>query len=208
MTLSPPGPAPRRGFLDEIEFTLKLKFTDDFFLAVRAMYNDRAREPAFERIAFCLLGAVTPNELIKNQRSTPYNVGRTIELRDFDPERDDLGALYSAMNDDPETGKRLVMTVLDWTGGHPYLTMKHCAVVVRSGVENPHEVARLIERSYVSFEAAKSDEHFETVLRFVKERVDDNDRLTALLLYRRVLRGRREPDRTTPAHRGSSFRAW
>jgi hypothetical protein len=192
--------APVVVFLDEIEFTLKLPYADDFFLAIRAMYNKRQREPAFERITFCLLGAVTPNELIKNQRTTPYNIGRTIELRDFDPERDDLGALNSAVSEDPETGKRQVGAVFGWTGGHPYLTMKHCAEVVRSGVKTPQEVKQLIERSYNSFEAAKSDEHFETVLRFVKERVDDNDRLTALTLYRRIYRGRREPDRTTPAH--------
>ena len=187
-------------FLDEIDYTLKFAFTDDFFLAIRAMYNDRQREPAFERITFCLVGVVTPNELIKNQRTTPYNIGRTIELGDFDPKHDDLSALYSAVDDDPDTGKRLVEAVLVWTDGHPYLTMKHCAEVVRSGVKTPQEVDQLIDRSYSTFEAAKSDEHFETVLRMVRERVDDNDRLTALTLYRRIYRGRREIDRTTPAH--------
>jgi len=192
--------APVVVFLDEIESTLKLSYTDDFFLAIRAMHNDRTREPAFERITFCLMGVVTPNELIKNQRSTPYNVGQTIELRDFDPERDDLGALYSAVDDYPETGKRLAAAVFGWTGGHPYLTMKHCAEVARSAMKSAQEVDRLFERSYTSLEAVKSDEHFETVLRFVRERVDDNDRLTALTLYRRIYRGRREFDRTTPAH--------
>jgi hypothetical protein len=143
---------------------------------------------------------LTPNELIKNQRTTPYNIGRTIELRDFDPERDDLGALYSAVNEDSETGKKLVGAVLGWTGGHPYLTMKHCAEVARSGVETPQQVDDLIVRSYTSLLAARSDEHFDTVLRFVRERGDENDRLTALTLFRRIYRGRREPDRTAPAH--------
>jgi hypothetical protein len=192
--------APVVVFLDEIEFTLSLSYTDDFFLAIRAMYNDRQREPAFERITFCLLGVATPNELIKDQRTTPYNIGRTIELRDFDAERDDLGAAYSAVNDDPETGKRLVETVLHWTGGHPYLTMKHCAEVARSRIKTVEEVDQSIERSYISLEAAKSDIHFQTVLRYVREHGDDDDRLTALALYRRIYRSRREPDRTTPAH--------
>jgi WD40 repeat protein len=187
-------------FLDEIEYTLKFPYTDDFFLAIRAMHNDRQRVPAFERITFCLLGVATPNELIKNDRTTPYNIGRTIELRDFEPERDDLSAVYSAVDDDPETGQRLVGAVLGWTGGHPYLTMKHCADVARAGLKTAQEVDQLIEQSYTSLVAARSDEHFDAVLRFVRQRVDANDRLTALTLYRRIYRGRPEPDRTTPAH--------
>jgi hypothetical protein len=187
-------------FLDEIEYTLKFSYTDDFFLAIRAMYNDRQREPAFERITFCLLGVVTPNELIKYDRTTPYNIGRTIELRDFDHERDDLGALYSAVNEDPELGKLLVGAVFGWTGGHPYLTMKHCAEVARSGAGTPQELDQLIERSYTSLEAAKSDEHFDAILRFVRGRLGDHERVTALTLYRRVSRGQRELDETTPAH--------
>ena len=35
----------------------------------------------------------TPNELIKDRRTTAYNVGRTLSLRDFDAGRDDLGPL-------------------------------------------------------------------------------------------------------------------
>jgi adenylate cyclase len=72
--------APVVVFLDEIDSTLKLPYTDDFFVAIRTMYNDRASEPVYERITFCLIGVATPNELIKDRRTTPYNIGRTIEL--------------------------------------------------------------------------------------------------------------------------------
>jgi hypothetical protein len=48
-------------FLDEIDSTIALPYTDDFFVAIRAMYNDRASEPLFERITFCLVGVATPN---------------------------------------------------------------------------------------------------------------------------------------------------
>ena len=83
-------------FLDEIDSTLKLPYTDDFFVAVCAMYNERPEVPAFKYVAFCLLGVATPNELIKDRRTTPYNIGRTIELCDFDLKCDDLGQLYLA----------------------------------------------------------------------------------------------------------------
>ena len=69
-------------FLDEIDSTLnpKLTWTDDLFTALRGMHNERPMVPAYERLAFCLIGVAWPNELIKDRRTTPYNVGRTLEL--------------------------------------------------------------------------------------------------------------------------------
>jgi AAA-like domain len=184
--------------LDEIDSTLKLPYADDLFVAIRAMYNDRPREPTFERVTFCLVGVATPNELIKDRRTTPYNVGRTIELRDFDLAHDDLAPLYSAMSNNAQKGEILVRAALWWSGGHPYLTMRLCEEISKQGAAGPEDVDLLVARAYSNLDAAKSDVHFETVLRFVSERVDD--RLTALTLYRRIYRGRRESDRTTPAH--------
>lgn len=37
-------------FLDEIDSTLKLPYTDDFFTAIRAMYNQRGKMPSYRRI--------------------------------------------------------------------------------------------------------------------------------------------------------------
>lgn len=87
------------------------------------MNNERTFEDAYQRLTFCLLGVATPNELIKDRRTTPYNVGRTLELRDFDAERDDLTPLALALNPDLETGQALLARVLHWTGRHPYLTI-------------------------------------------------------------------------------------
>ena len=53
------------------------------------MYNERPRDPAFRRVTFCLVGVATPNELIKDPRTTPFNVGRTIELTDFAKQQPD-----------------------------------------------------------------------------------------------------------------------
>ena len=39
-------------FVDEIDSTLKLDFTDDFFAAIRAAYNARSRDRAFDRLTF------------------------------------------------------------------------------------------------------------------------------------------------------------
>src|SRR5207253_638646 len=71
-------------FIDEIDAVRSLPFsTDEFFAAIRECYNRRTQDPAFERLTFCLLGVATPSDLIQDVRTTPFNIGRRIELIDF-----------------------------------------------------------------------------------------------------------------------------
>src|SRR4029079_15138031 len=68
-------------FIDEIDAMLALDFRDDFFAAIRATYNARASDPAYQRLTFVLLGVATPTDLIKDLKRTPFNIGRAIELQ-------------------------------------------------------------------------------------------------------------------------------
>ena len=71
-------------FIDEIDAARSLPFsTDEFFAAIRECYNRRTRDAAFERLTFCLLGVATPSDLIQDSRTTPFNIGRRVELNDF-----------------------------------------------------------------------------------------------------------------------------
>jgi WD40 repeat protein len=71
-------------FIDEIDAVRSLPFsTDEFFAAIRECYNRRTKEPEFHRLTFCLLGVATPSDLIQDTRTTPFNIGRRIELTDF-----------------------------------------------------------------------------------------------------------------------------
>jgi Leucine-rich repeat (LRR) protein len=185
-------------FLDEIDSTLKLPYTDDLFTAIRGMHNERATVAAYERITFCLIGVATPNELIKDRRTTPYNVGRTLELRDFDPQRDDLAALKRALSSDSELGETMLERVLHWTGGHPYLTLRLCASLREIDAATPSDVDRCVEDSFRSLERVSIDPHFQQVLRFLENRLADG--LATFNLYQRVLDGKRERDQTTLAH--------
>ena len=104
-------------FFDEIDSTLPLEFTDDFFAAVRAVFNARATDEQYSRIAIILLGVATPDQLIEDKRRTPFNIGYKVELDDFTlqqvidgPAKD----LYSEQ----------VKQVYHWTNGHPYLTQR------------------------------------------------------------------------------------
>jgi hypothetical protein len=185
-------------FLDEIDSTRRLPYTDDFFVAIRSIYNDRASEPAYKRLTFCLVGVATPNELIKDSHTTPYNVGKTIELQDFDLEHDDLGPLYRAVSEDTALGQEVVTRVLSWTGGHPYLTLYVCNEFISQHRALPDDVDRLTHQSFSDLEALRTNVHFQEILRFLNERMDNKQ--AALSLYRRILRGEQVHDQALPIH--------
>jgi WD40 repeat protein len=71
-------------FVDEIDAVRSLPFSsDEFFAAIRECYNRRALNPVFRRLTFCLLGVATPGDLVQDTRTTPFNIGRRIELTEF-----------------------------------------------------------------------------------------------------------------------------
>src|SRR5262249_35495840 len=63
-------------FIDEIDTTLSYDFTDDFFAAIRSLYNARAHIPEFRLLSFVLIGVATPGDLIRDARRTPFNIGQ------------------------------------------------------------------------------------------------------------------------------------
>src|SRR4029434_3634128 len=71
-------------FVDEIDTVRSLPFsTDEFFAGIREFYNRRTEDEELERLTFCLLGVALPSDLIRDTRTTPFNIGRRIELHDF-----------------------------------------------------------------------------------------------------------------------------
>jgi hypothetical protein len=78
-------------FVDEIDAVLRLPFsTDEFFAGIRELYNFRTEDAELERLTFCLLGVASPSDLIRDTRTTPFNIGQRIELRDFSADLDEL----------------------------------------------------------------------------------------------------------------------
>ncbi|NKB60794.1 MAG: hypothetical protein GKR95_01190 [Gammaproteobacteria bacterium] len=185
-------------FLDEIDATLKLDFTDHFFTAIRGMYNERSLVTAYQTISFCLLGVATPDALIKERRITAYNIGTTLELRDFDPQKDDVTALRKALNSDSRKAEELLKRLLHWTGGHPYLTQRFCEEIVSQSIEEADALDQLMESNFDSLNRVRDDVHFDAILRFIKDRLTDEN--TSLKLYRKLLNGKVVADQTTLAH--------
>ena len=64
-------------FIDEIDAVRSLAFSsDEFFAGIRECYNRRARDDELNRLTFCLLGVAAPSDLIRDERTTPFNIGQ------------------------------------------------------------------------------------------------------------------------------------
>jgi len=179
-------------FVDEIDAVASLNFsTDEFFAGIRECYNLRNEDEDINRLTFCLLGVVNPADLIRDTRTTPFNIGRRIELTDFQ-EAEALRLAPGLGRSDSENYK-LLRRILYWTNGHPYLTQRLCQAVAENGVRS--EVGNIdesIERMFASKQAQAYDDN----LIFVRERLlRSGADVTALLnLYARVRRRKKVAD--------------
>ncbi len=143
-------------FVDEIDGVLGLPFrADDFFAAIRELYNRRVDEPDYGRLTFALLGVCAPSDLIQNKRRTPFNIGVAIELSGFTFE--EARGLAAGL----PGGEATLREVLDWTGGQPFLTQRVCRIVAERGSDRVDEV--VADRIISVWESQDEQVHFRTI---------------------------------------------
>jgi len=193
----PPGSKPLLVlFVDEIDVVLNLPFpTDEFFAGIRECYTRRARDPIMRGLTFCLVGSATPDNLIQDVRTTPFNIGRAIELSDFTTA--EAAPLAKGLSSGGRNGSKLLSRVLYWTNGHPYLTQRLCQAVAeeekvrtRSGVDDVCEA--------LFFAQGRRDK--ETNLSFVASRILKSEQDQASLLDTYALIRKRHLVRDDPAN--------
>lgn len=181
-------------FIDEIDTTLGVTYSDDFFAAIRALYNARADHPAYRRLSFVLIGVATPTDLIKDHTRTPFNVGKRVEVTDF--------IFAEALKltegfDLPETHARQVLQwILKWTKGHPYLTQRFCRAVAEAAraqwSENEiDEVAATLFLGCNSRDDSNLDFVQRGVLRYERDEKRRDLHLQMMQTYKDVLTSRR-----------------
>ncbi|NEP42084.1 MAG: hypothetical protein F6K35_23820, partial [Okeania sp. SIO2H7] len=118
-------------FVDEIDSVLGLNFQiDDFFALIRFCYNQRAENPAYNRLTFALFGVATPSDLIQDRNRTPFNIGKAIELHGFKLE--EALPLTKGLEGKISNPKAVLREILTWTGGQPFLTQKLCQLVLQN----------------------------------------------------------------------------
>jgi predicted ATPase/GAF domain-containing protein len=176
-------------FIDEVDAVLGLPFSpDDFFALIRSLYNRRADDARYQRLAFVLLGVATPADLIRDKRRTPFNVGRAVPLGGFrfDEARNLVPGLARAGD-----GEQLLRAVLDWSGGQPFLTQKLCRLVVDAETRplpgrEREWVANLVEQRVIDrWRHRDEPEHLRTIeARVLHAPLDEP---ASLSLYQRIL---------------------
>lgn len=175
-------------FIDEIDSTIKLDFSDDFFAAIRAIYNARATEREFKRLTFIFLGVATPLDLIKDSVRTPFNIGHAITLEDFS--RQDAHSLLEGLNAIyPTQAEAIFKRIHHWCNGHPYLTQKLCLTLSRKAGEPWHDeqIDKLVHQLFL-----RRDSEKETNLQFVQRRLLKHSKREPLLqLYKKVYQGQK-----------------
>ena len=173
-------------FVDEIDAVRSLRQfkADEFFAGIRECYNRRTEDPKFQRLTFCLLGVATPSDLISDQRMTPFNIGRGIELGDFTSA--EAAILAGGLSPHRETALTLLDRVMYWTSGHPYLTQRFCAELEKAGVHEPAKVDEVCRQLFLANDARTGDEN----LQFVRERLlrSELDQAALLDTYAKVCR--------------------
>ncbi len=176
-------------FIDEIDRVLSLSFSvDGFFTAIRECFNKRADNPAFCRLTFSLLGVATPSDLIGDKSSTPFNVGKAIDLTGFT--LDEARPLEIGLQ--VENPTEVLKSILRWTNGQPFLTQKICRIVAEESRHTPSKEAlstwvdSLVHQHIIqNWRSNDEPEH----LRTIRDRLlmDDHQTMRRLELYQRVL---------------------
>ncbi len=183
-------------FIDEIDCVISLPFsTDEFFAGIRQLYNERSINSDLLKLDFCLLGVVSPSDLISDPRTTPFNIGNRVELDDFSLK--DTLPLIKGLKCGEIAGREIMQRILYWTGGHPYLTQKLCSRIADYQPKTQESVDFLCEEIYLSAQSRDKDDN----LVFVRDRIlkSEVDRADLLHLYGKILNGDRiKTDRTDP----------
>ena len=169
-------------FVDEIDSILGLDFADDFFAAIRSLYNRDSHILQERRLSFVLLGVAAPNDLIKDRTRTPFNIGSRIDLNELSLA--EAGVLLQGL---PEHDQSILKRIFYWTNGHPYLTQKLGEAIARSDNRKWSDAAvdDLVTSLFFTDEAVAKESN----LQFVGQRVAaSNNKGRLLRLYRDVYR--------------------
>ena len=174
-------------FVDEIDTTLNLPFTDDFYAAIRYLYNARALVPAYQRLSFVLIGVATPSDLIRDPQRTPFNIGQRVDLTDFTFE--EALPLADGLGLPPDEARDVLHRVMHWTGGHPYLTQRLCDAIAEQKRESWSEadVDGVVTRTFFG-ETSEQDHNLQFVRDMLIKRAPDAT--SVLATYQEIRLGR------------------
>ncbi|MBV9747761.1 MAG: AAA-like domain-containing protein [Acetobacteraceae bacterium] len=109
--------------MDEVDKLFAAPFASDFFGLVRSWHNSRSTEPGgpWSKLTVVIAYATEAHLFIQDLNQSPFNVGRRIELEDFNVQQVvDLNGRYGG----PLKAYREAEELHTLLGGQPYLTRR------------------------------------------------------------------------------------
>lgn len=190
-------------FIDEIDAVLGLPFPrDDFFSAIRSLWDARAADAALNRLSICLLGVAAPSDLMSDPVRTPFNIGRAIHLEDLT--REQAAGLLPALAPLGDRASDALDEIYQWTSGHPYMTQKLCATVLSATDDGDvrRRVRTAVEQHFL-LRGSAQDPNLGFIDNFFSKSAGRPRTGLMLRLYRRLLHGDEIPvDSLDAAQRG------
>lgn len=111
--------------LDEIDALTKTQYSDQIFAQIRSIYFSRVNFKELEKLTYILSGVIEPNEIIKDPKISPFNIGQKIFLNDFNRDEFEQFITNSKLSLRQEIRDRIFY----WTSGNPRMTWDVCSEV-------------------------------------------------------------------------------
>jgi AAA domain-containing protein len=116
--------------LDEADVLLTKPFYNEFFGLIRSWHNKRAFDDRWGKLSMVLSISTHPSLLIDDISQSPFNVGLTIQLRDFSElQVRDLNARHGV-----PVKKDEIPAVMALLGGQPYLVRQALYILVERNI--------------------------------------------------------------------------
>lgn len=175
--------------LDEIDSLTKGTFSDRVFAQIRSVYFNRTTYRQFDRLTYVLSGVVEPNEIIKDKKISPFNIGEKIYLDDFTH----VQYLEFLRRACLELATDAVERIHHWANGNPRLTWDICYDLeskVASGISiTPSEVDASVKTLYLTDFSRAPVDH-------IREVVAADDDLRSAITVIHYGKGNTLPDTT------------
>jgi hypothetical protein len=127
--------------IDEADRLLRRSYADNVFGLLRSWHNRRDLEADWEKLDLLLVISTEPSLLIKDTTQSPFNVGTRLRLADFDARQvAELNDRYRA-----PLAETQLPELLDFLGGHPYLTRRALHTLVTGTASWDQLIARGIQ---------------------------------------------------------------
>jgi L-asparaginase len=177
--------------LDEYDYIQELPYCDDILFALRHIQSVQARSQAFEPLSVCLVGLQPVFSFGRAGAANTSPICRAIEMRDFGPSPVTLDAFQAGFSRNDRPDEKVLLRVLEISGGQPLVTMQLLSEVKRTRCRTPAEVQNIADELVAVSGKGKDLQVFQAIENAVSAGSEGNA-FAAVSAYKGLLDGSTE----------------